>query len=109
LDDTIFDLYLQARKQNVAVRLLTSNYIEQLIPALERYKQQYGSVVEVRSSKDIHDRVIFIDGQVCWSLGQSIKDAARAKPTSLVPLAPDIGIVKQRIYEAIWQSSTPIS
>jgi len=58
--------------------------------------------LELRKSKTLHDRVIFIDGYVCWIIGQSIKDAAKAKPTYLVQLAPDVVPEKLNNYEAIW-------
>jgi hypothetical protein len=39
-------------------------------------------------------------------MGQSIKDAANAKPTYLVPLSADIAKLKFAFYEAIWQKAT---
>jgi hypothetical protein len=35
-------------------------------------------------------------------MGQSIKDAAKAKPTYLLPLPADIAKLKLTHYEAIW-------
>ena len=53
----------------------------------------------------MHDRVIFIDEYVCWLIGQSIKDAAKAKPTYLVPLPPDVVSDKLSNYENIWKNA----
>jgi len=108
LDDTIFDHYLNARKPAVSVRLLTGPRSKNIKPAAAKYVAQFGPVLEVRQSNDVHDRVIFLDGYVCWVTGQSIKDAAKAKPTYLAPLSPDVVMEKLRNYEAIWLAATVI-
>jgi hypothetical protein len=92
----------------VVVRLLTFKYATTLSPALQKFISQKKMVVEVRSSQKIHDRVIFIDGRSCWVLGQSIKDAAKTKPTYLAPLSADTSQLKKAEYEQIWTAATPI-
>jgi hypothetical protein len=108
LDDTVFNHYLTSRKSGVTVRLLLSKNADQLKPAFEKYNEQYGQVVQIKKTKAVHDRVIFIDGYVCWVLGQSLKDAAKAKPTYLAPLAPDVVSAKLDDYENIWVSASII-
>ena len=78
LNHTVFDRYLISRKQNVTVRLLLKTNANTIKPAAERYIQQYGEVLKIKTSNQIHDRVIFID-RVCWIVGQSLKDAGRGK------------------------------
>ena len=107
LDHTVFDRYLISRKQNVTVRLLLKANANTIKPAAERYIQQYGEVLKIKTSNQIHDRVIFID-RVCWIVGQSLKDAAEAKPTYLVALPPDIIDDKLRVYEDIWNKASSI-
>jgi hypothetical protein len=52
----------------------------------------------------IHDRVIFVDKRV-WLSGQSIKDAAKKKPTYIVEHdEPPM----REIYERIWQSASVV-
>lgn len=102
LDATVFDHYLISRNENVTVRLLLNKNAGSLKAAAEKYIQQHGNVLEVRRSTKIHDRVIFIDGYVCWIVGQSLKQAAKAKPTYLAPLAPDVVAAKLEDYENIW-------
>jgi hypothetical protein len=41
-------------------------------------------------------------------LGQSIKDAAKTKPTYLAPLASDAAQLKKADYEQIWSAASPI-
>jgi hypothetical protein len=108
LDDSVFNHYLTSRKPEVRVRLLLSKNAEQLQAAAEKYNQQFGDVVEIRKTKAVHDRVIFLDEYVCWVLGQSLKDAATAKPTYLAPLAPDVVQAKLQDYEDIWVDANEI-
>jgi hypothetical protein len=108
LDHTVFDHYLNSRNDNVTVRLLLSKSPDQLKPAADKYILQFGSVIELRKSNAVHDRVIFIDNYVCYVVGQSIKDAAKAKPTYLAPLAPDVVTAKLNDYERIWASAIKI-
>ena len=108
LDSSVFDHYLNSRKSQVKVRLLLSRNGENVKAALQKYLNQYGNVIDVRKSEKIHDRVIFIDGYVCWVVGQSLKDAAKAKPTYLLPIAPDVITTKLHEYEAIWNEASAI-
>lgn len=102
LDESVFDHYLVSRNDEVKVRLLSGKGAERLVPAKEKYNAQHGEVLELRKSKAIHDRVIFVDNYVCWMLGQSVKDAAKAKPTYLVQSSPDTVAQKLGFYESIW-------
>lgn len=102
LDETVFDHYLNSRNSDVQVRLLVNKDADKLIPASKKYTGQHGNILEIRKSKTLHDRVIFIDGYVCWLIGQSVKDAAKAKPTYLVQLPPDVVTTKLANYEEIW-------
>lgn len=108
LDSSVFSHYITSRKQEVTVRLLISNNSDEIKPAAEKYLSQYGNVVEVRKTKSVHDRVIFIDGYVCWVIGQSLKDAAKAKPTYIAPLSPDVVPAKLADYERIWSGANEI-
>jgi hypothetical protein len=60
LDHTVFDHYLNSRQTDVYVRLLLNNKAENIIPAAEKYIAQFGDVLEIRKSKVLHDRVIFM-------------------------------------------------
>ena len=108
LDVSVFDHYLVSRQSGVSVKLLSDKKAEDLIPAMQKYNLQFKDVVELRKSNLIHDRVIFVDNYVCWLLGQSVKDAAKAKPTYLVPAPPDIVPEKLATYDEIWTRSVPL-
>lgn len=108
LDDSVFDAYLSALQGRPAVRLLIRDFSAKVKPAAERFVAQYGTSLEVRKNKALHDRVVFVDGSECWVLGHSIKDAAASKPTYLAPLPPDVAALKLADYEHIWLSATAI-
>jgi len=108
MDNTIFDTYLSSVPKGVGVRLLVGKYTAKVKPATEKFIVQYGAVLEVRCSNAFHDRLLFVDGHICWVIGQSIKDAAASKPTYLAPLAPDIATPKLADYEKIWLHATAI-
>lgn len=108
MDDTIFDTYLSSVPKGITVRLLVGKYTAKVRPAAEKFVAQYGALLEVRHSQAFHDRLVFVDGEVCWVIGQSIKDAAAAKPTYLAPLAPDVAKPKLADYEQIWLGATAI-
>lgn len=105
LDASVVDSYLTSRSSSVHVRLLLHRYADDVRPAVDKYNAQHGSVVEARVSTEIHDRAVFVDKDVCWILGQSIKDAAKAKPTYLVALPPDVARAKLAMYEPIWRGA----
>ena len=108
LDPEVFDTYLAQVPASVATRLLAREYAAQLKPAVQKFVAQSGQSVEVRVSKAFHDRVIFVDDLSCWVLGQSVKDAAKAKPTYLAPLSPDVSKLKLQDYEVVWSSATAL-
>lgn len=108
LDEQIFDAYLGGVPNGVRVRLLANKYGALLKPAVQKFTAQHKIPVEVRLSGEFHDRVLFIDGLSGWVMGQSLKDAAKAKPTYLVPLPPDVAKLKLSHYEAIWSKASAL-
>jgi len=108
MDDTVFDTYLSSVPKEVGVRLLVREYTAKVKPAAEKFIAQYGALLEVRSSNAFHDRLLFADGDVCWVIGQSIKNAAALKPTYLAPLSPDIAKLKLADYEQVWLGAAAI-
>jgi hypothetical protein len=106
LDEQIFDSYLASIPAGLTVRLLAHKYGNLLKPAVQKFAAQHGNTVAVRISSEFHDRIVFVDDLSCWVMGQSIKDAAKAKPTYLLPLPADIASLKLGHYEAIWNAAT---
>jgi hypothetical protein len=105
LDTEFFELYVHPIRAGIAVRVLTDQMRGNLLAVANKYATRGN--FELRSSAEVHDRHVFADGRG-WMIGQSIKDAARRKPTYMVEIgAPLIQTVKQ-IYEDIWARATVV-
>ena len=74
LDEKIFNLYVDKVPAGAAVRILSNKIGSNVHTIATMYSKN--RPLELRSSAESHDRVIFID-QRCWVAGQSIKDAAK--------------------------------
>jgi len=108
IDLAVFDTYLSSVQAGVSIRLLAKKSAPNLKDAISKFSAQRGNLIEARASSAFHDRIVFIDGTVCWVLGQSIKDAAKSMPTYLAPLAPDLVTDKLGAYEEIWRMAATI-
>jgi hypothetical protein len=103
LDTQLFDVYMESVNSSVVVRVLTNQVPDALRLVAEKFARRGG--FELRSSTDVHDRVVFADGR-CWVIGQSIKDAAKKKPTYIVEHSGSATM--QGIYEPIWVSAVSV-
>ena len=99
LNAEIFDVYAGAIPRTVSFRLLTANVPADVLTLAQKYAA--GGNLAFRSSTSIHDRVLFADNRV-WLSGQSLKDAARKKPTYIVE--HDV-LLMRPVYEQIWNSA----
>jgi len=102
LNTEIFEVYANAIPRTVSFRLLSAS-----IPAdVKTLAQKYaaGGNFALRSSASIHDRVLFADNHV-WLSGQSLKDAAKKKPTYIVEHDEPL---MRSVYENIWKSASAI-
>jgi hypothetical protein len=103
LDSQLFDVYMETVSPSVGIRVLTNQVPDSLRIVAEKYAKRGN--FEMRSSKDVHDRVVFPDDR-CFVIGQSIKDAARKKPTYIVEHSGAAAM--KGIYEAIWTSASVV-
>lgn len=101
-----FDDYLSEVSTDLSIRILTKRYVKEVEAYARRHVAERSSAIELRSSNEIHDRVIFIDDGDCWVMGGSVKDAAE-KPAYLIPLHPKVASDKLRIYEDVWIRACP--
>lgn len=104
LSTDIFDAYAGAIPRTVSFRLLTVS--ANLPPAVLSLALKYatGGNFQLRDSNLIHDRVLFADNRV-WLCGQSLKDAAKKKPTYIVE--HDEALMRA-VYEALWAKATAV-
>lgn len=101
-DKETLEIYFGELK-NTHLRLMLNKkeFAKNLLPLIKKFRDQNNNF-EVRESS-VHDRVIFID-ELAWVFGQSLKDAAKNKPTYLIKLKEKNKDLKQ-IYEHIWVNS----
>ncbi|HEU0047145.1 MAG TPA: hypothetical protein VFQ43_06040 [Nitrososphaera sp.] len=103
LDTQLFDVYVENINPAVSIRVLTNQVSDPLRVVAEKFAKRGN--FELRSSKDAHDRVAFADDR-CWVIGQSIKDAAKKKPTYIVEHSGATSM--KGMYEAIWTSAVAV-
>ncbi len=103
LDVQLFDLYMERVSPSVDIRIVT----DQLRGAVQSVAQKFAKrgLFELRTSRDAHDRHVFVDNRG-WVIGQSIKDAAVKKPTYIIEL--DDSSAHKTVYEQIWSAATSI-
>lgn len=104
LDGAAFDAYFNSLTSNIEVHILAEEYIRDIEPFVRKHREEFSTIIELRRSQEIHDRIIVIDDDSVWITGGSVKDAGN-KPTYLIPLQPKIAKMKLRIYQTIWNNS----
>ena len=102
-----FDIYLSSVSSSLEIRILANQYSSDIKNYLDKHKSQFSSKIELKKSEELHDRIIFVDNDVAWIMGGSIKDAGN-KATYLIPLNGDLVISKKTIYEGIWSRAKNI-
>jgi len=108
IDGDLLEVYLKKVNPLLNMRILTNsnNGKGNFLKIGNIFKSQYKNF-ETRESPNIHDRAIFCDdGDKGWVMGQSIKDAAKNKPTYLIKLKNPRKL--NNIYDKIWNISKKI-
>ncbi len=105
LDADFVSRYMPFVASDVKVRLLGREKITALIAAVNSYAQQTPLSVSVRSSPQMHDRYLIVDGTACYQSGASFKDGAKNAGTTLTQITDAFSAVKDT-YEALWESGT---
>lgn len=113
LVDPYFDhqvfISLDAVPKATPVRVLFSKPNSEVTTTAQKYGRSRSGPLELRSrsTKKIHDRVLFLDSRG-WVSGQSSKDAARNQPTYLVELSQPLVTIFREFHEEIWKSATVV-
>jgi hypothetical protein len=109
MDETILTEFSGAVGSGVTLRLLShkASAKQTFAPATRHWIQQnFGSPLQSRlaPTRALHDRAMFIDHKIAWTLTQSIKDFAKRSPAEIVR-ADDIAPLKIAAYDDIWLTS----
>ena len=103
-DEKIFDLYLAGLAPKLTIRVLTKHTKGKFVEVARLFKARNPNF-EVRAVDGIHDRHLIVDDRA-WVLGQSLKDAGRRAPLSVVELQ-NVEPVR-RLFSELWEAATPI-
>ena len=96
--------YLVYVNEGVRVRILSKQYIAELIPAVKALSEEKKIQIEVRSAQELHDRYVITDKRNCYQSGASFKDGGKNAPTTFVEIHDTFKAVLGA-YEAIWESA----
>ena len=80
-DGKAFDSYLAGTPVGISIRVIAERYANEVAEYAAKHAAQYRTQIEIRKSKELHDRLVIIDGDDCWISGGSIKDGARRQLT----------------------------
>ena len=114
MDEAALTEFACAVPENVPLRLMADKaYCKSTLrPAADRWVQQYGTarplMARLAPQKSLHDRAVFIDHAVAWTLTQSLKDFAKRSPAEIVRADEDTSALKIIAYEDIWASAAVI-
>jgi hypothetical protein len=77
-DHTVFGMLASREVAGLGVRILCSRHATAVAAEATRFMAQHpGVTIEVRETRDFHDRFIVVDGTACIHVGASIKDAGK--------------------------------
>ncbi len=99
VDETLYSLYIEDIPKKIKVRILTKKPSPTFIQVGTKLVKK--RPLEIVDSSSIHDRYIFVDDE-CWTIGSSLKDAAKSKPTTLVQLSTASDVL-YTMYEEFWE------
>jgi hypothetical protein len=107
-DGSAFDACLTSAPTGIMVQVLADRYASDVANYVVKHRAQFSSGIELRSSKELHDRLVLVDDDTAWIMGGSIKDAGK-KATYLIPLAAPVAEAKKSIYSDIWKRSAKVA
>jgi hypothetical protein len=107
LDAEFVSRYLPQVSGRPEVRLLGGpKRMGALLPAVDLFAHQSQLKCQVRSSNELHDRYLFIDGVACYLSGASFKDGAKKAPATFTQIT-DAFHAMWETYDGLWKSAVP--
>jgi hypothetical protein len=108
-DGTVFKMIVDRPLDKLHLRILCSRYADAVAAEAKAFTKQYpGVTVEVRRTKDFHDRFIVLDDTACIHVGASIKDAGHtAFMVSRVEDQSNLDAMLKQAQES-WKAGTPV-
>lgn len=109
MDGSIYQVLGTLTPPTMNVRILTSKHPTDFVLETTKFRKQHSRfTVEVRTTKDFHDRFIILDRSKCYLLGASIKDAGN-KGFTIVPLQEPsiVGFILGHA-DQVWSTAAPL-
>ena len=76
--EVIFTLIGALEPKRPTIRILTSKLGSDFRTELQRFRNQHDAItIEVRQTRDFHDRFVVVDGRKCYHVGASIQHAGQ--------------------------------
>ncbi len=109
VDGSILTLLRSEGQAVKSIRILTHKCPDDFGLETTKFHAQFPqSEIEVRKTKEFHDRFVIVDGESCWHIGASIKDAGvKAFMINQVEDQRVRGAVLSQ-FEESWKSASPI-
>lgn len=109
VDSSILTLLRAEGKPPKSIRILTYGCPDDFSLEATRFQAQFSeSAVEVRKTREFHDRFVIVDNHACWHIGASIKDAGvRAFMINQVEDDQVREAIRSK-FEDSWRSARPI-
>ncbi len=83
VDESLFALFVEHIPIDANVRILTKQPQGAFLDVGRKLSKKRS--LEIATSTQIHDRYVFTDNK-CWTIGSSLKDAAKNKPTTIIQI-----------------------
>ena len=91
--------------EQLPVRVLTKKFYDGADASLRKLGQQRSGWLEVKTTRDIHGRRLFVDDRV-WNISESIKDLAGKTASTVIPTdSPDDTAKLRDCFEERWKAA----
>lgn len=107
VDETLWEL-LTNLHSTVKLRILTEQMKQDFRLEARKFFAQHGNAIEVKTTSRYHDRFIIEDGQRCWHIGASIKDAGNKAFAFSELLGPELVKCVIVDVETQWSSAKAV-
>jgi hypothetical protein len=107
VDGTLWTL-LTNLPASAKIRIMTMQMKGDFALEAKKFAVQHGNTIEVRHTQQYHDRFVVTDGDRCWHLGASIKDAGNKAFAMSEVLSTTIKSAIRTDVDATWNAARPV-
>lgn len=107
VDGTLWTLLTNV-PSSAKIRIMTTQMKGDFALEGKKFAAQHGNTIEVRQTQQYHDRFVVTDGDRCWHLGASIKDAGNKAFAMSEILSPAIKAAVRTDLDTTWNAAHPV-